>query len=46
MLIDAQALGDFISLERRELPVIRVHLGDDPDAGLDALAAAIREALS
>jgi glucose-6-phosphate isomerase len=46
MLIDAQALGDFISLEHRELPVIRVHLGDDPDAGLDALRAAIREALS
>jgi glucose-6-phosphate isomerase len=46
MLIDAQALGDFVSLESHELPVIRVHLGDDADAGLEALQAAIRQALN
>ena len=42
MLIDAQALGDAASLRRRGRPVVRVSLGGDPDAGLDALVAAIR----
>ena len=37
VLIDAQALGDFNALEAHELPVLRVHLSDDPDAGLTAL---------
>jgi len=46
MLIDAQALGDFGSLEAHELPVLRVHLGDDPDAGLEALRRALDAALS
>jgi glucose-6-phosphate isomerase len=44
-LIDAQALGDFASLESHDLPVLRVHLGDDPDAGLAALADALESAL-
>ncbi|MDQ3937646.1 MAG: transaldolase, partial [Chloroflexota bacterium] len=45
-LIDAQALGDFNSLEAHELPVLRIHLGDDPDAGLAALRRAVGQALS
>ena len=44
-LIDAQALADFATLEGRELPVLRVHLSDDPDAGLAALRSALEEAL-
>ncbi len=46
MLIDAEAQGDFVSLEGHELPVMRVHLGDNPDSGLEALRAALEEALS
>ena len=45
-LIDAQALGDFEALEAHDLPVLRVHLGADVDAGLAALEAALREALA
>jgi glucose-6-phosphate isomerase len=45
MLIDAQALGDFQALEAHELPVLRVHLGGDPEEGLDALQAALADAL-
>jgi glucose-6-phosphate isomerase len=41
VLIDAQALGDFTSLESHDLPVLRVHLSDDPDGGLRALRAAL-----
>ncbi len=44
-LLDAQAAGDFESLEGRELPVLRLHLGPDPDAGLAALHAALEQAL-
>jgi glucose-6-phosphate isomerase len=44
-LIDAQALGDFHALEAHELPVLRVHLSDDPDAGLAALRSALEQAL-
>jgi transaldolase/glucose-6-phosphate isomerase len=44
-LIDAQALGDFDALEAHDLPVLRVDLADDPDAGLAALRAALDEAL-
>ena len=44
-LIDAQALGDFASLEAHELPVVRIHLSDDPDAGLAALVPAVERAL-
>ena len=41
-LIDAQALGDFLSLESHDLPVMRIHLSSDADQGL----AALREALA
>jgi len=44
-LVDAQARGDMEALEAHDLPVLRVHLGADVDAGLAALDAAIAEAL-
>jgi transaldolase/glucose-6-phosphate isomerase len=45
VLIDAQSLGDFRSLQTHELPVLRVHLGDDPDAGLADVRTALEAAL-
>jgi hypothetical protein len=45
-LIDAQAAGDFAALEAHGLPVARVDLGSDPDAGLAELAAAVKQALA
>ena len=45
-LIDAQAAGDFESIEAHDLPIVRVHLGPDPDAGLAALERALAEALA
>ena len=39
-LIDAQAAGDFAAIESHDLPILRVHLGADPDAGLAALERA------
>ena len=45
-LVDAQARGDMEALEAHDLPVLRVHLGADVDAGLAALdAALVAEAL-
>ncbi|MFH0751707.1 MAG: transaldolase [Chloroflexota bacterium] len=44
-LVDAQARGDFEALESHDLPVLRVHLGADVDAGLAALDAALAAAL-
>jgi hypothetical protein len=44
-LIEAQAEGDLASLEAHGLPVLRVHLSDDPDAGLAALRVALQAAL-
>jgi glucose-6-phosphate isomerase len=44
-LIDAQALGDFQTLEAHELPILRVHLGFDPDGGLAAFERLLAEAL-
>jgi transaldolase/glucose-6-phosphate isomerase len=44
-LIDAQARGDLEALEAHDLPVLRVHLGADVDAGLAALDAALAAAL-
>jgi glucose-6-phosphate isomerase len=41
MLIDAQSLGDAQSLDARGLPVVRIQLGEDPDAGLDTLIASL-----
>jgi glucose-6-phosphate isomerase len=46
VLIDAQALGDFESLQAHGRPVLRIHLGDDPDAGLAQLAGLLEEALT
>jgi transaldolase/glucose-6-phosphate isomerase len=43
-LIDAQAEGDFAAIESHDLPILRVHL-TDPERGLVALEAALREAL-
>jgi glucose-6-phosphate isomerase len=45
-LIDAQADGDLAALQAHGLPVMRIHLGDDPDAGLGALASALEDALA
>jgi glucose-6-phosphate isomerase len=44
-LIDAQAAGDFATIEAHDLPILRVHLGIDPDAGLATLERALPEAL-
>ena len=45
-LIDAQAAGDFQVLESHRLPVLRIHLEADPDAGLAALERALTGALA
>ena len=45
-LIDAQAAGDFAAIESHDLPILRVHLGDDVDAGLTALERALVAALA
>ncbi|HUO83823.1 MAG TPA: bifunctional transaldolase/phosoglucose isomerase [Thermoanaerobaculia bacterium] len=42
----AQALGDFLALEKHGRKVIRVDLGRDPREGLDHLLEAVREAVS
>lgn len=44
-LIDAQASGDFAAIEAHDLPILRIHLGDDPDDGLAALERALLSAL-
>ena len=44
-LIDAQALGDLAVLRKHDLPVLHIHLGPDPDAGLAALERALAAAL-
>ena len=44
-LIDAQAQGDLAVLHKHDLPALRVHLGQDPDAGLAALERALEAAL-
>jgi glucose-6-phosphate isomerase len=45
-LVDAQAAGDFGAIEAHDLPILRVHLGADVDAGLAELERALEEALS
>lgn len=45
-LVDAQARAELAALEARDLPVLRVHLGSDVDAGLEALVAATGTALA
>jgi hypothetical protein len=44
-LIDAQAQGDFQTLESHDLPILRVHLGPDPDRGLATLERLLVAAL-
>ncbi|HEX5149103.1 MAG TPA: hypothetical protein VFW02_08480 [Candidatus Limnocylindrales bacterium] len=44
-LIDAQASGDFAAIESHDLPILRIHLGADPDVGLAALERALAAAL-
>ena len=44
-LIDAQAAGDHAAIESHDLPILRIHLGADPDAGLAALERALDAAL-
>src|SRR4029077_20315365 len=44
-LIAAQAQGDFQTLESHDLPVLRVPLAPDPDAGLAALEQLLVETL-
>lgn len=44
-LIDAQAAGDFAALDGHGVPILRIHLGADPDAGLAALEQALAAAL-
>ncbi len=44
-LIHAQAIGDARTLEDHHLPVLRINLGGDPDAGLAALERALVAAL-
>jgi glucose-6-phosphate isomerase len=45
-LIAAQAEGDFAAIESHDLPILRVHLGRDPVAGLAALERALAAALA
>jgi glucose-6-phosphate isomerase len=44
-LIDAQAIGDAQTIESHDLPILRINLGSDPDAGLAALGRALAAAL-
>jgi hypothetical protein len=46
VVIDAQAAGDLSVLESRGCRALRVHLGADVGAGLNALNAAIAAALA
>ncbi len=45
-LVDAQAQGDRAVIAERGLPILRVHLGLDPDAGLAALERALETTLA
>jgi glucose-6-phosphate isomerase len=45
-LIDAQADGDHAAIAAHDLPILRVHLGPDADAGLAALERAFEAALA
>jgi glucose-6-phosphate isomerase len=44
-LIGAQAIGDAQTIESHDLPILRINLGSDPDAGLAALGRALAAAL-
>jgi len=43
-LIDAQAIGDARTIEDHGLPILRINLGQDADAGLAALERALATA--
>jgi glucose-6-phosphate isomerase len=45
-LIDAQADGDFAAIAAHDLPIVRINLGADPDAGLASLERALDGVLS
>jgi transaldolase/glucose-6-phosphate isomerase len=45
-LIDAQADGDYAALAAHDLPILRIHLGTDADAGLASLERALESALA
>jgi glucose-6-phosphate isomerase len=45
-LIDAQADGDHAAIAAHDYPILRIHLGADPDAGLAALERALDAALA
>jgi glucose-6-phosphate isomerase len=44
-LIDAQAIGDAQTIEDHKLPILRINLGKDADAGLAGLGRALAAAL-
>jgi transaldolase/glucose-6-phosphate isomerase len=44
-LIDAQAIGDARTIEDHKLPILRINLGKDADAGLAAVGRALTAAL-
>jgi glucose-6-phosphate isomerase len=44
-LIDSQAIGDAQTIGAHDLPILRINLGQDPDAGLAAFARALSSAL-
>ena len=44
-LIDAQAIGDAQTIAAHDLPILRISLGIDPDAGLTAVERALATAL-
>ena len=46
VLIDVQAMGDFLAFGTHDLPALRIDLGPDPEAGLTELLAAFAEALA
>ncbi|RME00639.1 MAG: transaldolase, partial [Deltaproteobacteria bacterium] len=45
-LRDAQAIGDYLALERRGRRIVRVHLGNDVEAGLSILERTLAQALA
>ena len=46
VLIEAQALGDLQALAAHGLPALRIHLSDDPDAGLAGLETLLAATLA
>jgi transaldolase/glucose-6-phosphate isomerase len=46
VLVRAQAIGDFLSLQSRNRRAVSVNLGEDIDAGLDALLQTVKHAVA